>query len=278
MIRLLGLDLDGTVFDDQKNISAQTKEAIRNAMEAGVTVVPITGRPFCAVTKNVFEAADFAYLASTSGAVITDLRTKQKIHEDLIKNRRASAVLESLKKAGLLTMAFIDGQGFVEKENFERALAYAESEVVRNYIRTTRTAVDHLPEYIQRDGRDVEKFTVSLPHDKDGGLLGIDYALDALSDCRDDMDIVYGGAINIEVTNKTATKGNVLRFLGKMLGISKEETMACGDSGNDREMLEAAGIAVAMENAEESVKKAASFITKSNEEDGVAYAIRKFIL
>ena len=159
-------------------------------------------------------------------------------------------------------MAFIDGQGFVEKENFERALAYAESEVVRNYIRTTRTAVDHLPEYIQRDGRDVEKFTVSLPHDKDGGLLGIDYTLDALSDCRDDMDIVYGGAINIEVTNKTATKGNVLRFLGKMLGISKK-TMACGDGGNDREMLEGRRYRRRHGKCGGKRKKAASFITKS---------------
>lgn len=79
----------------------------------------------------------------------------------------------------------------------------------------------------------------------------------------------------MELTNRTATKGNALLKLGELFGIPREQIMAIGDSGNDYAMLKAAGIGVAMENAEKEVLEAADFITKSNEEDGVAYAVKQ---
>ncbi len=277
MIRLIGLDLDGTVFDNEKNVSHRTAEAIRRALDAGVTVVPVTGRPYNAIPDNVFRIADFHYAAATSGAMIMDLRKKQKVHEDLISNKRAAEVLTRLKNAGYISMVFIDGQGYVEPAFLKKALACAENEIVRKYILTTRISVPDLPAYVKDRGRGVEKFTVTLPRNEAGEETGLQEALDFLAPYKKDMDIVYGPDINIEVTNKTATKGNALLFLGKLLGISREETMACGDSGNDREMLETAGLAVAMGNAEEGVKQIADFITKTNEEDGVALAIEKYV-
>ncbi|MCI1726345.1 MAG: Cof-type HAD-IIB family hydrolase [Lachnospiraceae bacterium] len=278
MIKLIGLDLDGTVFDNQKNISERTKNAVGQAAARGVFVVPMTGRPYRAIPESVLKLDGVRYLAAVSGAAVYDLQEGIKIHEDLIANARASEVLRRLQRVNCVTMAFIDGFGYVEHENLKKAIEYAETEVIRHYLRTTRTGVDDLPSFIEKDGRGVEKFTVNFPHGKDGHLIGLEKVLDLLSDCRKDMDLVYGGAINLEVTNRTATKGNALHFLAEKFGIAKEEIMACGDSGNDLEMLQASGLPVAMANAEENIKKAASFITKSNEEDGVAAAIEKFVL
>jgi hypothetical protein len=93
-----------------------------------------------------------------------------------------------------------------------------------------------------------------------------------------DISICYGTDFNMEISSPTATKGNSLLAFAKKLGVRQEQIMACGDNGNDRTMLEVAGWAVAMANAEPEIKALADYVTLSNDEDGVAYAIEKFVL
>ena len=92
------------------------------------------------------------------------------------------------------------------------------------------------------------------------------------------LSICHATPFNIEIISGRAGKGNALVALGKILGIKRKEIMACGDAPNDWNMLEMAGLPVVMANADEETKKRAAFITKSNEEDGVAYAIERFVL
>ena len=89
---------------------------------------------------------------------------------------------------------------------------------------------------------------------------------------------VYGSPFNMDITHKNATKGNGLLKLGEKLGISRDEILACGDSGNDADMIKLAGFGAAMANGDDSAKSIADFITLSNEEDGVAEIIEKYIL
>ena len=278
MIRLVGLDLDGTLFDERKHISKRTLDAVGQAAARGVFIVPVTGRPFRAVPEEVMRLPGVRFISTTSGACITDLSEHRKIHEDLIENAKAVEIIRHLKKHRCVTMAFIDGMGYVEHEDLVRAVAYAESEVIRHYLLTTRMGVEDLPAVIEKDGRGVEKFTVNFPRDEAGNLTGLDGTLEMLKAYDRILDLAYGGSINLEGTNRTATKGNALRFLAKHLGLETCEMMACGDSGNDVDMLKAVGLPVAMENAADEVRAAAAYITKSNEEDGVACAIEKFVL
>jgi Cof subfamily protein (haloacid dehalogenase superfamily) len=277
MIRLIGLDLDGTVFDNRKHISERTVNAVGQAAARGVFVVPVTGRPFHAIPESVRTLPGIRYISSASGASVIDLAAGKKIHEDLIENARAAELLRRLADAGFVAMAFIEGMGYVRHEDLERAVGFARDEIARHYLRTTRKGVPDLPSYIRSDGRGVEKFTVSFAHDRKGRMEGIEGAERLLSDCSD-LDIVCGGPIDLEATNRTATKGNALHFLADRLGIRREEIMACGDSVNDLEMLQSVGLPVAMGNADEKLKEAASWITDSNEEDGAAKAIEKFAL
>lgn len=96
----------------------------------------------------------------------------------------------------------------------------------------------------------------------------------------EELDVVISGSIgsNLEMNAPGVHKGEGLLILGKLLGIEREEIMACGDGGNDLEMIKTAGLGVAMDNATDEVKAAADYITCSNEEDGVAKAIEKFVL
>ena len=90
--------------------------------------------------------------------------------------------------------------------------------------------------------------------------------------------LVKSAPFYLEIVKKTVNKGAAILHLAEKLGLSKEQTMAIGDEENDRAMLEAVGSPVVMENGKEELKKIAKYITKSNDESGVAYAIREWVL
>ena len=93
-----------------------------------------------------------------------------------------------------------------------------------------------------------------------------------------ELSVVFGNSFNVEITAATANKGHSLLKLAGKLGIMPEQIMVCGDTMNDRTMFEAAGLAVAMGNADEEIKAMADDVTLSNDEDGVAVAIEKWVL
>ena len=123
----------------------------------------------------------------------------------------------------------------------------------------------------------VEKITVNFKEEK-GVLLWEKEIRERLSEEFPGYAVVKGIPTNLEITVGGATKGNAILHLGELLGIKREEIMVCGDSQNDMEMIKAAGLGVAMGNAAPEVKEAADYITLTNEEDGVAAAIEKFVL
>ena len=123
----------------------------------------------------------------------------------------------------------------------------------------------------------IQKVTLNFIPAADGTFLHRDEIWNLLTACPD-ICVVDGGFHNIEFTAANVNKGLGLRFIAKELGISIEETMAVGDSGNDAEMLMAAGLGVAMGNGVLPVRKAADYITLTNEEDGVAHVVEKVML
>ena len=131
-------------------------------------------------------------------------------------------------------------------------------------------------DFIRQNGR-VEKFSLNFIHTPGGTW--VDYPqVQALLEEHPGLSVVSGGTDNLEITAPTASKGTALLALADHLGIPHEQTMACGDSENDLEMLKAAGFAVAMANSEACILPYADAVTASNEEDGVAKAIAQYIL
>lgn len=276
-IKLIGLDLDGTVFDDEKRISKPTMEAIKKAINQGTIVVPATGRPIIGLPKEFLALEGIEYALTANGAAIYQLNPKECIYHDCFDEQLGADIISMLNNYDVMADAFIDGMGYVEKDKQDKNMDYAMPEVIRKYILATRKPVPNLVDFIINHKRPVEKLTVNFKTREDGSLCWKEEILKELSEFSQ-ITVVSGVSTNLEITKKTATKGNGLLALGKQLGIHKEQIMACGDSGNDKEMLEKVGFGVAMENATEDVKKVADYITKSNQEDGVAYAIEKFVL
>lgn len=278
MIRLIASDLDGTLLDNHKKITEEVYRAVADAAACGISFVPITGRPFGAVPKEVLTLPGVRYVAASSGAAVWDIKENKKIMEDLIPLSLMLEILDVLKTGDYPVMVFADGIGYVSERDMIRALEMAHDDEVRRYYRENRTVVPDLKEFLRKSGRDVEKFTVNFPYDDQDRLIGLEACRQLLEPYDDRLHPVYGGPINLEVGTKRAQKGEALTCLADSLGIKKEEIMAIGDSGNDVDMAGHAGILVAMGNASDEMKEKASFITLTNEESGVAYAVRKFAL
>lgn len=276
-IRLVAIDLDGTMLNNDKKLTEHTKEVLVRAGKKGILIVPATGRHHNGIPKEVAELEGVRYFLTTNGAAVYDKKEDRYLYEDAMPCTFALQILESLMQYDILVDAFIGGNAYRSDADMDYVTYLQIPDVVKEFIRNSRKGVPSLYYYIKENHLDVYKYTLNFKPDGQGGYLNRDQVL-KMAESEKRLSCVCGGLNNLELTNHTATKGNALMQLGELLGIKKEQIMAIGDSGNDYTMLKAAGIGVAMENAEPLVLEAADFVTKSNEEDGVAYVIERYLL
>lgn len=276
-IKMIAFDLDGTVLDDEKKISQRTKKALEMAAKQGIEIVPATGRPLCGVPVQINALRGVRYILTTNGAGIYERETGKCIYENSMKLERFLPMMARLEPFEVMADAFVKGKCYMSRKNRFLIEEMDATEEMKAYIRDSRTCVEHLTEFLREKGEDVQKITINFVKNPDGSLRDYDEVAEVVKDFPEFIS-VSGGMGNIEVTDKTASKGEALLRLGVMLHVPREEIMAFGDSGNDVEMIRAAGVGVAMANAEPAVKEMADFVTLSNTEDGVAHAIEKMIL
>ncbi len=204
-----------------------------------------------------------------------DQQEKRIISEELLSKETARQVMNVLGKYDCMREIYYDGIGFAEERYVERA-----DEFFRNfnnptmaaYIKKTRRTVNSIEKKLEEEERALDKVQ--------GIFLTIEEKNEAWKMLEQIPGITITGALknNIEVGLGGVNKGMGLIRLGKILGISREEIMACGDGMNDYDMINEVGFGVVMENGREELKAIADFVTKTNEEDGVAYAIEKYVL
>ena len=186
-------------------------------------------------------------------------------------------VIEELQKKSIHMDAFINGDGFSQRSCEGKIDCLDMPASIKRYIHRTRTFTDDLAVYIRARNLNVQKMTLNFYPQEDGTFLYRDEVLQILSE-HPEITFLSGGYHNLEFTKAGVTKGNGLRLLCSHLGVDIRETLACGDTQNDIDILKTAAIGVAMGNALPEVKEIADFVTRSNENSGVAHAIRTFAL
>ena len=232
MIKLIAIDMDGTLLNEKKHIDKAQKEAIHEAVEAGIKIVLCTGRPLYGILPFYEE----------------------------------------------LGLSELDSEGYVILNNGCSIHKTKDWELI-DQVNFTSDDIDYLHKF--SEGYDINFTLVNdyyyfnigrKPTDElitDAGFVFSDITNISLKEAK---PYVY------EILPKGNNKGTGLKKLAKKLGIKQEEIMAIGDGNNDIEMFEYANYSVAMENSTELAKKAAKYQTDSNENDGVAKAIRKYAL
>lgn len=271
-IRLIAVDLDGTLLTEQKTITPRTLSTLREALLRGVAVAPATGRPAAGLPAPLLELPGLRYALTSNGARVWDLAQNAPVAEFLMQKPHAEAALRVLEEYDCVTDLFVKGRRISIASQLKR-LARVAPPAMLAYLRSTRTEVEDIYAYLAKSSALPEKISVVFAQNAQRAeawqrLEGLGLGLE-LSSSLDK---------NLEINAPGVTKGSGLLALARHLGLTRRQLMACGDSGNDLWMLKAAGLSVAMANAEPQIKEAALFETASNEEDGVAKAVERFVL
>lgn len=270
--RMIGVDLDGTLLKSDKELATYTREILRRAIEQGILVMPSTGRPLTGVPKDLLEFPGIKYAVTANGARVIDIATGKPMVEELLPHDIASKLLDVFERYDSFREIYFDGVGYASKEALANISKYLELPPMANYIASTRVAVDDVRVKFEEEGRPVDKIQALFTSVEDRDA--------ARAEIQDIPGIEITGALpmNLEINAEGVNKGKAMIELGKVLGIPKEEIMAFGDGDNDLKMLKEVGVGVAMENAIEPVKEAADYITLTNDEEGVARFIEKYVL
>lgn len=272
-IKMIGFDLDGTLLTDQKELGEYTVQILKRAVEEGIVILPITGRPLCGLPEEVTGLTGLRYAITANGARILDLKNAAVLKEQLVSVETAEKILDILGNYDSLREIYYDGTGYAEREKLEQIDHFFEEGPMAEYVRSTRQPVENLMDKFRKESREVDKVQ--------GVFADLGEREAALDEIRKLEGVTITGALHndIEVNAAGVDKGNALLWLAQYLGIAPEETMAFGDGNNDITLLEKAGTGVAMKNGIEEVKHAADRITeKTNDEEGAAKFIETYVL
>ena len=275
-VKLIALDMDGTLFNSQNEISEKDKETLKRATEAGVAVAVATGRAYVELPIEMLYEAGIRYAITGNGSAVYRLPDKECILSDCLDNEVVCTIIRELKQLDIYYDIYVDGLVYCPRSVCHNIRKMDMPESLHEHIEKTRIVVDDLEDYIKSCGKSVEKTTLNFEYLEDGTCLGKTESA-AILDRYPQVEYLSGGFHNWEFTRAGVNKGTGLRFLAERLGVPMNLTMACGDSENDLSMLRAAQVAVAMENAKPAVKEESNYITLSNNESGVAHAIEHFV-
>lgn len=241
-IKLIALDLDGTLVSHEGEVSKANEQAVKKAKEAGIHVVLSTGRSLSRCRDIAESLGSSSYIVTINGGEIYD-HDFNLVEQNLLDFKHVQRMWELKKEHGLYFWSSTVQGLFNEQEPFENEV----------------------------EGYDWLKFGFDIQDDAVREVI-----LQELN-ANENLEITNSSPTNIEVNPVGVNKAAALRKVSSWLELSMDEIMAVGDSMNDLAMIREAGFGVAMGNAQDVVKQEANYVTGSNKEDGVAQVINKVL-
>ncbi|MDI3481266.1 MAG: hypothetical protein PWQ97_921 [Tepidanaerobacteraceae bacterium] len=266
-MKLVTIDIDGTLIRDDLSISQQTVKAIKKVMDKEILVALCTGRPHVAAEHFAKMLGIEGFQISHNGAYIKHNISKETILHDTLPKGVAEDINTMCRRDPRLCLSLLYGD-CCYYERYDDFAMHVNIDV--NFVTPIR--VKDINELVAQEEKNPTKILIT------GEERPLDEFMAALKKLYDSqVNILKSGPRYLDVINKKSSKGRALKILSAKLGIDRDEIMAIGDNFNDMDMLEFAGIGVAMGNAPEEVKKMADFVAPTNNEDGVAYALQKLL-
>lgn len=277
-IKAIAMDMDGTLLNDEKVITEQTKEALVTAQKQGIKVILASGRPAPGLFKYAEELSMENYDGiglSFNGAHVLDYRTNEVLFEQRMSLEMSKAILEHLKNFDVKPMICHQDYMYV-------------NDVYHNKIQLDNGEQTNIIEYEARAGgyklcevNDLAGFC-DFPLHKILVAADPDYLKqhykEMMQPFEGQVSALFSAPFYFEFTDLGITKAKAMIATLPKLGIKQEELLAFGDGQNDQAMVEYAGVGVAMDNATDELKQAADETTLSNNEDGIAHTLRKYLI
>lgn len=267
--RILFLDLDGTLLNDEKQITPGNRAALEGALERGHDMVITTGRPL----KSAMNQAHVlgmdrpgCYLIAYNGAVIYDWAQNKQIFTRSLSFDAVHRVFDKANAMGLHIQTYDTWDVLVEQRCDDAA--------VRRYCGLIRMDFRVIAD-VRKDLTEEPVKCLIIDYDRQTDLLKIqDWITENMTE---EVDCFFSCDQYLEVVPKGMNKGEAVKMLCADLGVEIENAVAAGDAANDLSMIEAAGIGVAMANGTDQVKAAADYVTThDNNHDGIAEVVERF--
>jgi Cof subfamily protein (haloacid dehalogenase superfamily) len=268
-IKLVAIDLDDTLLRSDKSISERNRVVLRQVRELGVAVTFSTGRMFRSALPFAEYLGFHAPLITYGGALIKHTGSGDVLYNRPLEPETSRMVIEFARERGLqVNFYYLNG-------DVDEVCAELVTQWGRQYGAVYRVPLRQVPDLdaVLKRGNPLK-------------LLLMDDDPAVVDHCQVELGAQLGAQVHLaksspyflEVNHPEATKGRALQQLASWLQVKRSQVLAIGDNYNDIEMLEYAGLGVAMANAAPEVQGRASYVTTSNEDDGVALALERFIL
>lgn len=278
--KLLVLDIDGTLVNSSKKVTPKTKEAIHKMLKEGHQICLASGRPTPGIRHVAFELElnKMGGLAlNFNGALVTDMKTGEVVYEKKLQKHFVKELYDFAEEndIGILTYAKDIGRtGEFSKEEAPMVIFGRRPD---KYLEDEANLND-LPWYLAKDFvKEIDYEPYKILYTADPSISG-ELEIKLAKKYEGVLTVMRSEPYFLEAMPLGIDKGSCLDLLTPKLGFKHENVICCGDGFNDVSMVKWAGIGVAMANAQGAVKDVADYITYSNDEDGIAHVIEKFIL
>ena len=290
MYKLVAIDLDGTMLNSYGAVTENTKKTIKKCIDKGTEIIIASGRPIDSIKTIAKEIESNKYFIAGNGALIYDIQKDEVIYEKYMNKQKILEIINICEQNSISYNVYTDKTILAKALKYNVLYYHKENLKKEENKKTHINIVENMYEYISN--MDEEKFLKVTVCDENKTIFNsiirklrqIDNieVLDVLHMSRkvirhgtEDIPIEY---YYTEISLKNVDKWDAIEFLMEKLNITKNEVITIGDNINDKKMLENAGIGIAMGGSTPVVTEISDFVTKTNNEDGVAFALEKYCL
>ena len=264
--KVLVLDIDGTLTNSEKQITPITKQGIQDILKRGHKVILASGRPTPGMRRyeQELELEKYGgYLLSFNGARVVECRSGEIVYQRLLSQSILPSLYHFAKEHGCGLITYL-GDTVIS--------AFEPDEYVRLEARINGLPIRVVDNFLEFVDFDVNKCLMTAPPEE-----AAEYEKELRENYQGIASVYRSESFFIEIMPENVDKATSLDRMLESLGLTRENAICCGDGFNDVSMIKYAGLGVAMGNAKPEVKAAADYVTASNDEDGVAEVIKKFI-
>lgn len=290
MYKLVAIDLDGTLLNSYGVVSEKNKKAIQKAIQKNIEIVIASGRPISSAKTFAIETGANNYAICGNGSVLYDVKNDIVLYSKFIEKQKTLQIIKICEENSIFYNIYTENLTIAKSLNYNILYYNNENRKKPDDKKTNIKIIDNIYDYV-KNSEDIEILKITICDEDNIIFSGIIKKLREIKDI-DVLDVQHMAKKLItsgteekqieyhytEITSKDVNKWNTLEVLAKMLKIEPNEIVTIGDNINDKIMIEKAGLGIIMENSAPYMKEFADVIVSSNNEDGVAEALEKYVM
>lgn len=273
-IKAIFVDLDHTTLTSERIITENTLKKINECIKNGCEYVVATGRGYTSIPDEVFDIRGIRYFITSNGASIyyRDMMFENAIYNNCMDSKAVEDVHTYLKKKKYNIEVFAHGTAHIGNTYLSEIMLDKVDNRVKEYVCNTREPVADIYDFMLGNKHSIESISIYFEDLEQKPI-----AYDELKNISN-ISVTSSLHHNLEIGGATTNKATAVEWLCNKISVDSSEIICCGDNFNDVDMIKFAGLGVAVANSSDDVKVHADYITDSNDEEGVANVIDKFVL